>query len=101
MTLGTIKTRTELLLIGAGWLWTFSLAGINRPADATRMAVAASLGLALSLGFRRSVMNFFRTDLDDLGDRLTDAYLWTIVAAVVGLVVAGYVLAGGPTPFGR
>ncbi|CAN7776275.1 hypothetical protein LJR290_007818 [Variovorax sp. LjRoot290] len=99
MTFGTIKTRTELLLIGAGWLWTFSLAGINRPADATRMAVAAGLGMALSLGFRRSVMNFFRTDLDDLGDRLTDAYLWTIVAFVVGLVVAGYVLAGGPTPF--
>ncbi|CAN7328911.1 hypothetical protein [Variovorax sp. LjRoot178] len=101
MTLGSIKTRTELLLIAAGWLWTFSLAGISRPGEATRMAIAAGLGLALSLGFRRSVMNFFRADLNELGDRLTDAYLWTIVAAVVGLVVAGYVLAGGPTPFGR
>jgi hypothetical protein len=101
MTFGSIKTRTELLLITAGWLWTFSLAGLNRPSEAARMAIAAGLGLTLSLGFRRSVMSFFRADLDDLGDRLTDAYLWTIVAAVVGLVVTGYVLAGGPSPFGR
>jgi len=101
MTLGNLKTRTELLLISAGWLWTFSLAGINRPVDSPRMAIAAALGLALSLGFRRSVMDFFRADLDELGDRLTAAYLWTIVAFVMGLVFAGYVLAGGPSPFGR
>ncbi|KWT65052.1 MULTISPECIES: hypothetical protein [unclassified Variovorax] len=96
MTLGSIKSRTELLLIAAGWLWTFSLAGFNRPAQARHMAVAAAIGLALSLGFRRSVMGFFRADLDNLGDRITDAYLWTIVAFVVGIVLAVYVLARSP-----
>ena len=99
MNLGNIKSRTELLLIAAGWLWTFSLAGFNRPTQAWHMAVAAAMGLALSLGFRRAVMGFFRADLDNLGDRITDAYLWTIVAFVIGLVAAGYVLAGGPVPF--
>lgn len=98
MTFGTIKTRTEVLLIASGWLWTFALAGSSNPSEAVRIAVAAGLGLALSVGFRSSVMGFFRADLDTLGDRLTDAYLWTIVAFVVGLVAAGYVLAGGPTP---
>lgn len=87
------------MLITAGWLWTFSLAGITRSADSSKTAVAAGLALALSLGFRRSVMGFFRTDLDTIGDRITEAYLWTIVAAVVGLVCAVYVLAGGPSPF--
>lgn len=99
MHLGSIKSRTEFLLIAAGWLWTFSLAGVNRPTQAWHMAVAAAIGLALSLGFRRAVMGFFRADLDNLGDRITDAYLWTIVAFVIGLVAAGYVLAGGPVPF--
>ena len=83
----------------AGWLWTFSLAAFNRPTRAWHMALAAAIGLALSLGFRRAVMGFFRADLGNLGDRITDAYIWTIVAFVTGLVGAGYVLAGGPVPF--
>lgn len=99
MPLGPIKTRTELLLIAAGWLWTYALAGISNPAQATHMAIAAGLGLALSLGFRRAVMGFFRADLDNLGDQLTNAYLWTIVAFGLGLVFASYVLGGGRSPF--
>ncbi|VTU44980.1 hypothetical protein [Variovorax sp. RA8] len=92
----SIKSRTELLLIAAGWLWTFSLAGFNRPAQASHMAVAAGIGLVLSLAFRRCVMGFFRADLGNLGEGITNAYLWTIVAFVTGLVASGYVLAGGP-----
>lgn len=99
MAFASIKSRTELLLITSGWLWTFSLASFNRPAQAWHMAVAAAIGLALSLAFRRSVMGFFRADLDNLGDRITDAYLWTIVAFVLGLVSTAYVLSGGPIPF--
>jgi hypothetical protein len=99
MTLGTIKARTEVLLIAAGWLWTFALAAGSNPSEASRIAVAAGLGLALSIGFRSSVMGFFRADLDTLGDRLNDAYLWTIAGFVIGLVAAAYVLAGGPIPF--
>lgn len=101
MALASIKTRTELLLIAAGWLWTYTLAAINNPTQASHMAVAAGLGLALSIGFRRSVMGFFRADLDTLGEQIVSAYLWTIVAFVLGLAGAGYVLAGGPSPFGR
>jgi hypothetical protein len=98
MRFGTIKTRTEVLLIAAGWLWTFALAGCSNPSEASRIAVAAGLGMALSIGFRSSVMGFFRADLDTLGDRLGDAYLWTIAGFVLGLVAAAYVLAGGPMP---
>ena len=87
-----LQARTELLLIACGWLWTFALAAINSPPGGTRMAVAAAIGLALSLGFRRSVMNFFRIDLSTLGDELTQAYLWAIFGVVTGLTIAGYAL---------
>ena len=87
-----LQTRTELLLIACGWLWTFSLAAINSPQGGTRMAIAAAIGLALSLGFRRSVMNFFRVDLSTLGDSLTQAYLWAIFGAVGGATIAAYAL---------
>lgn len=99
MAIASIRSRTEVLLITSGWLWTLALASFNRPAQALHMAVAAAIGLALSLAFRRSVMGFFRADLDSLGDRITDAYLWTIVAFLLGLVATAYLLVGGPIPF--
>ena len=87
-----LQTRTEVLFISSGWLWTYALAALNTPQGGVRMAIATIGALVASLMFRRTVLSFFRVELSELGDGITQAYLWAIFAFVTGLTLAAYAL---------